>query len=110
MHSITSNSDFIAFICVDRPALVHSLLKYKYLFGSAGGADRKYDVQMNPMQEKEKEVKKEEEKKKPEKKKPLQVCMYMYIHIMVAINVNILLIFFLFLSRSFSRVECTGSY
>ena len=88
MHSITSNSDFIAFICVDRPALVHSLLKYKYLFGSVGGADNKYDVQMNPMQEKEKEEKKEEEKKKPEKKKPLKVCMYMYIHIMVAINVK----------------------
>ena len=108
MHSITSNSDFVTFICVDHPALVHSLLKYKYLFGYA--SDKKYDMQMHSMQEKEKEEKKEEEKKKPEKKKPLQVCMYMYICIMVAINVNILLILFLSLSRSFSRVECIGSY
>ena len=108
MHSITSNSDFIAFICVDRPALVHSLLKYKYLFGYA--SDKKYDVQMHSMQEKGKEEKKEEEKKKPEKKKPLQVCMYMYIHIMVAINVKYSLILSLSLSRSFSRIECIDPY
>ena len=90
--------------------MVHSLLKYKYLFGSVGGADNKYDVQMNPMQEKEKEEKKEEEKKKPEKKKPLQVCLHMYICIMVAINVNISLILFLSLLRYFSRVECIDPY
>uniref|UniRef100_A0A1X7SIU6 Cytochrome b561 domain-containing protein n=1 Tax=Amphimedon queenslandica TaxID=400682 RepID=A0A1X7SIU6_AMPQE len=49
----------------DRPSLVHSLLKYKYLFGAK---DENEVIQMDPVKDGEKK-----EPEKPEKKKPLEV-------------------------------------
>lgn len=51
---------------IDRPALVHSLLKYKYLFGASKDDDKV--IEMNSVKDDEKK-----EPEKPEKKKPLEV-------------------------------------
>ena len=60
---------------LDRPALVHSLLKYKYICASSKDDDDKKDIPMTGSKESQKEE--EEKKASPEKKKPLevQVCL-----------------------------------
>ena len=56
---------------IDRPALVHSLLKYKYLFQKTS-SDEKNGIPMTDMDKPIDEDKKEE---KPPKKKPLDVSL-----------------------------------
>ena len=55
---------------LDRPALVHSLLKYKYICASSKNDDKK-DIPMTGSKDSQKEE--EEKKAPPEKKKPLEV-------------------------------------
>lgn len=56
---------------IDRPALVHSLLKYKYLFQNTS-SNKEKDI---PMINKEKPIDEKEKEEKPPKKKPLDVSL-----------------------------------
>ena len=56
---------------IDRPALVHSLLKYKYLFQNIS-SDKGTDIPMTNM---EKPIDEKEKEEKPPKKKPLDVSL-----------------------------------
>ena len=56
---------------IDRPALVHSLLKYKYLFQNTS-SDKEKDI---PMTDMDKPIDETEKEEKPPKKKPLDVSL-----------------------------------